>query len=236
VESGFRRTRSARRVRASPGPGSSSRGRLLESRAVEVEAAPDGALVLSYDSTRLSRLLLIVSAAMFAGAGYHLLSDRGDSARLIGFLGGAVTCAAIALLCVEQARVVVDSATRTVVWTRRGAFRTRRGTLSFDDISAVYAERPRGDSGIPSRRVVIFTRGGETVPLTAGYRPDGDRVILGASEHMRAMLGQDPASTDTAQAMVTAGRVRDAIAFLRDAEGLSLTDARKRIDALRRPH
>ena len=49
---------------------------------------------------------------------------------------------------------------------------------------------------------------------------------------MRAVLGQHPASGDAAKAMVMAGRIMEAIAFLRESEGLSLIDAKRRIDAL----
>lgn len=172
------------------------------------------------------------AGALLAGAVYHLLSGRGDTERLLGFLGGTLTCVLIALVLLEQARVVVDPAARSVVWRRRFAFRTRSGSLTFDDIRAVYAERSIGDSRVPSRRLVICTRNGETIPLTAGYRPDADQVILRASEQMRAVLGQHPASGDTAKAMVMAGRIMEAIAFLRESEGLSLIDAKRRIDAL----
>ena len=199
---------------------------------MEVEPGRDGSLVLSYDSTRLSRVMFVLSAAMFAGVAYHLLSDNGDSERLFGFVGGTVTCALVAIFCVEQARMIVDPATRTIVWMRRGVFRTRSGTLSFEDITAVCAERPPGDSGIPSRRVVIFTRRGETVPLTAGYRSDGDRVILGASEHIRAMLEQH-ACAGRVQTLANAGGVIDTSTLVCQTERLPLAESKLRVDELR---
>ena len=202
---------------------------------MDIQAGPDHSLLLSYDSTGLSRMMAILGGILFAAAGYYLLWDGGNGERLIGFVGGAATCALAAVVLLEQARVVIDPPTRTVVWTRRWALRTHGGSLRFDDISAVYAERSLGGSGVPSRRIVISTRAGETVPLTAGYRPDGDRVILGASEQIRALLRQNVASVDTVQAMVNAGRIMDAIAFLRDGQGLSLTDAKQHVDVLRRP-
>jgi hypothetical protein len=198
---------------------------------VDIQAGSDGSLLLSYDSTGLSRMMAVVGAVLFAAAAYYLLWDGGDGKRLIAYAGAAATCALAAVVLLEQARLVIDPATRTVVWTRRWAFRTHRGSLRFDDISAVYAERSLGDSRVPSRRIVISTRAGETVPLTAGYRPDADRVILGASEQIRALLGQNVASVETVQAMVNAGRIMDAIAFLRDSQGLSLADAKQRVDA-----
>jgi hypothetical protein len=164
---------------------------------VDIQTASDGSLLLSYDSRGLSRMMAVLGVVLFAAAAYHLLSEQ-QGERLIGFLGGAVTCALAAVVLLEEARVVVDPATKMVVWTRRRAFRTHRGSLRFEDISAVYAERSLGDSVVPSRRIVISTRGGERVPLTAGYRPDGDRVILGASEQIRALLGQNVASVDQA--------------------------------------
>ncbi len=200
---------------------------------MDVNTGADGSLVLSYDSTRLSRAIFVFAGALFAAAGYHLLSERGDTEWLIGFLGGSVTCLLVALALLEQAHVVVDPAARSLVWRRRFALRTLSGSLAFDDISAVYAERSTGGDRVPSRRLVIGTRNGETIPLTAGYRPDADQVILRASEQIRAVLGPQPASGDTAQAMVKAGRIVEAIAFLRESEGLSPTGAKRRIDALR---
>jgi hypothetical protein len=198
-----------------------------------VDSASDGSLTLSYDSTRFSTFMFLFAAALLAGSGYHWLSPEGDDERLVGFLGGAATCAVAGVVLRERARTVVEPAARTVTWTRSWAFRTRAGSMSFDEIAAVVVERPLGDNGVPSRRIVIRTHRGDTVPLTAGYRPDGDERMLRASERIRGIVGLDASPEDIVRTLVQSGRTMDAIRWLREHDGLSLTEAKQRVDAVR---
>ena len=119
--------------------------------------------------------------------------------------------------------------------SRRWGFRTRSGSIPFDQVAGVFAEQPIGDSGIPSRRVVLRTVGGSIVPLTTGYRPDVDGEILKASERIRIMVARGETAPPTEiESLIAAHRTIDAIRRLRERDGLSLEDAKRAIDALRR--
>ena len=154
----------------------------------------NGSLVLTYDSTRLSTVLFVLTALLFGAAGRERFVASGDSERLIGLLGGAATLLLSGIAVRERAHALVNPVARAIVWNRQWAFRTRSGSLSFDDVAAVLPERPIGDEGIPSRRIVLRTTAGQTIPFTAGYRPDGDGAILAASQRIAAMVVRDAAS------------------------------------------
>jgi hypothetical protein len=205
---------------------------------LRIREEANGSLVLTYDSTRLSTVLFVLTAVLIAAAGRQRFLGAGDSERVIGLLGGAATLLLSGIALREQARAVVNPVARAIVWKRQWAFRTRSGSLSFADVAAVLPERPIGDEGVPSRRIVLRTNAGQTIPLTAGYRPDGDGAILAASERIAAMVARGAASPPLAgvEALAASGRVIDAIKLLREREGLSLDEAKRRVDALRPKH
>jgi hypothetical protein len=202
---------------------------------VRIREEANGSLALTYDSTRLSTVLFVLTAVLLGAAGRERFVASGDSDRLIGLLGGAATLLLSGIALRERAHAVVNPVARAIVWQRQWAFRTRSGSLSFDDVAAVVPERPIGDDGVPSRRIVLRTTAGETIPLTAGYRPDGDGAILAASERIAAMVARGALSPalGAVEALAASGRVIDAVKLLRDREGLSLDDAKRRVDALR---
>ncbi len=203
---------------------------------MEAHDEADGRLVLTYDSTGFTRFLLVVTAILLATAVYDYFIGARGSDRLIGLIAGAATTALASLAFYEQAHVVVNPSTRTITWSRRWGFTSKSGSLPFADIKTMLLERPIGDEGVPSRRVVLCTKGGESIPLTVGYRPDGDGAISRASERIEAMLGHshEGASARTVQAFVDSGRLIDAIKHLRETEGLSLEEAKRRVDAIAR--
>jgi hypothetical protein len=149
----------------------------------------DGSLVLSYDSSRLSKWAVAGTIVLLATAGYdHFIGPRGDD-RLIGLLGAATTLALIALVLLEQSRFRFDPSTRLIEWESRWAFSRRRGLLQFADVQHVSVDVPIGDSGVPSRRVVLHLSNGTLLPVTTGYRPDSDGAIARAAEEIRGILG-----------------------------------------------
>lgn len=202
---------------------------------MQVHDEADGTLVLTYDSSAFMRFLFIVTAVLVGVALYDYFIGARGTDRLIGLLAGAATCAISGMVFFERAHVVVSPSTQTITWSRQWGFRSRSGSIPFDQVASVLAERPIGDEGVPSRRVVVCTKGGEQVPLTVGYRPDGDEAILGASQRISAILGHTAAASTagSVQALVSSGRVIDAIKLLRETEGLSLEEAKRRVDAAR---
>ena len=196
----------------------------------------DGSLLLTYDGRLWSRWLLGGALLMAATAVYDMtIGSRGDD-RLIGLIGGIATCVAAAAVMFEIARWRVDPFHRRIEWERRWAFQHRSGTLAFADVRHVAIEVPIGDDGVPSRRVVLHMHDGSMIPVTVGYRPDGDNHIANAAEALRAMIGHNakPAADEVVRALLASGRKIDAVKVLVEQEQLSLSEAKARIDALSR--
>jgi hypothetical protein len=97
-------------------------------------------------------------------------------------------------------------------------------------------ERPMGDDGTPSRRINLRTADGTAVPLTIGYRPDSDGAILKIADQIRAVLGREAEHSQAAdvEALIAAGKTLEAIKLVRETEGLSLTEAKQRVDEMSR--
>lgn len=202
---------------------------------MDATKAADGSLLLTYDSRLLSKWLLGGALVMAATAVYDLTIGRGDD-RLIGLIGAMATLMGVAAAMFETARWRVDPFHRIIEWDRRWALQHRSGTLRFADIRLVAIEVPIGDEGVPSRRIVLHTVDGEMIPVTVGYRPDGDNHIAKAVESLRAVLGHEaqPSADEVVRALVTSGRNVDAVKVLVEQEQLSLSEAKSRLDALPR--
>lgn len=201
---------------------------------MEMTKSADGSLLLTHDGRLWSKWLLGGALLMVATAVYDLtIGSRGDD-RLIGLIGGIATCAGAAAVMFETARWRVDPFHRRIEWERRWAFQHRSGTLAFADVRHVAIEVPIGDDGVPSRRVVLHMHDGSMIPVTVGYRPDGDSHIVNAAEELRALLGHQakPPADETVRALLASGRKIDAVKVLVEQEQLSLSEAKARIDAL----
>ena len=136
----------------------------------------------------------------------------------------------------ETARWHVQPFHRRIEWDRRWAFQHRSGTLAFVDVRYVAIDVPIGDEGVPSRRIVLHMADGSMIPLTAGYRPDGDNHIANAAKALRILLGHQaqPPAALVVRALLASGRKVDAVKVLVEEEKLSLSEAKARIDALGR--
>jgi hypothetical protein len=194
---------------------------------------PDGTLVLTHDSSLLAKGLLVVTAVLLATAAYDRQVGN-DSERLLGLLGGAATTLLAGLLLLERSRVRIDPRTRRITWDRRWGLSRRSRVMPFATVTSVEVERPLGDEGVPSRRIVFRLADGSEVPATAGYHADPDGEVVRTAERIRGLLGQNaPSATDAVRALVDAGRVVDAVKLLRESEGVSLTEAKRRLDEIR---
>jgi len=194
----------------------------------------DGTLVVTYDGTRLPKFLFVI-ALIFAGtATYDMVLGARGTDRLIGLVGGITTCVLAGLMFLEQSHFAFDASARTIVWSRRWGFRRRSGSIPFDRVREVAVQRPLGDDGAPSRRIALQIHDGPEVPITVGYSSDIDDEVLAIASQIRARLGQPPTGSPVAQvrALVDAGQTLEAIKRLREDEGLSLTEAKRRVDAI----
>jgi len=202
---------------------------------MDAREEPDGSLLLTYDSSVLTKWLVGATLALLATAAYdYFIGTRGDE-RMIGLLAGAATCALTALVMLEQINFRVDPQSRLIEWQQRWGFRQRAGVTPFADVRHVSVEQPIGDTGVPSRRVCLHLADGSLLPITVGYRPDGDGQISKAADKLRAVLGQRPPTpAESAGILIAQGRTVEAIKILVDREGLSLAEAKDRVDQIRR--
>jgi hypothetical protein len=195
----------------------------------------DGTLAVTHDSTLWSKVLFGLALLLMATAAYDYFVGTWHTNRLIGLLAGVATCALGGVVTLDQARIRVDPRTRTIAWDRRWGFRRRSGALSFDEVTSIGADRPVGDDGVPSRRIVLWTRDGRRIPLSAGYQVDANGDVLRTVEQIRRMLGRgDGESSEFLQSLIDGGRIIDAVKLLRETRGLSISEAKSEIDALKK--
>ncbi|HVQ14379.1 MAG TPA: hypothetical protein VMS40_12345 [Vicinamibacterales bacterium] len=203
---------------------------------MNLDETAEGTLVVTYDSRGLTKLMLVATALFVGVAGYDLFVGARGSERLVALLASAATCFVIAIVFLETAHFELSRPRRIVIWRRRWALRERSGSIPFSEIQSVQVERPIGDTGTPSRRITLKTKDGSLVPLTVGYRPDADDAIVKIADRIRALLGHDVEATarQDLEDLIAAGKTIEAIKVLRETQGLSLTDAKQRVDDLRR--
>jgi len=195
----------------------------------------DGTLVLTHDSAWLSKLLFGLAALLIATGGYDYFVGVRGTDRLIAILGGVATCALGGLVTLERAHFRLSPRAGTIVWSRRWGFRRRSGSLSFEDVKSIVAERPLGDDGIPSRRIVLHTRDGRTIPVTVGYSQDGGGDMLRIAEQIGLMVGSGGGKpSDALQSLIDAGQIIDAVKLLRETRGLTITEAKAEIEAMKK--
>ena len=112
----------------------------------------------------------------------------------------------VAIVFLERVRFEFAPGSRMITWRRRWALRQRSGSIPFGSIQSILVERPIGDEGTPSRRIVLKTISGEDIPITVGYRPDADGLVLKTASRLRAHLGHDSDAThmDNVKALIAA--------------------------------
>ena len=199
-----------------------------------IDERHDGTILVTYDSARLTWLMLAAGGVCLVTAGYDVFIGARGADRLAGLLGAAGTCLLVAIIFLERVWFEFAPATRVVTWRRRWALRHQSGSIPFGSVQSVLVERPVGDDGTPSRRIALKTIAGEDIPMTVGYRPDADGAVVHIASRIRVILGHDSRAThvDNVLALMAAGKTIDAIRILREEEGLSLLDAKRRIEEL----
>ena len=190
--------------------------------------------MVTYDSTGLTMVMLCAAGVFFAVAGYEVLIGARGTERLVTLFGATATCVILAIVFRERAWFQFASDTRTVTWRHRWALRQRSGSMPFGSIQSVLVERPIGDEGTPSRRITLRTTDGRKIPIAIGYRPDADGTIVRIASRIRAVLGHgaDATHMSNVRALIAAGKTIDAIRVVREEEGLSLVDAKRRVEEI----
>jgi hypothetical protein len=201
----------------------------------------DGSLVVTHGSRPLERALPATGLVALAGAVVARVGVTPGSELATWLLLLAGFLVAGGLLC-ERSRFVFDPARRTVEWRRRFLLRERGGSVPFDAIEQVELQTPIGDDGVPSRRVCLRRKDGGELPLTIGYSVDADDAKLALAHRLRELLGVsaapfEPAAGDSmvlddVVQLARAGRKIEAIKRVRMASGVSLAEAKQRVEEL----
>jgi len=162
----------------------------------------------------------------------HFAIARGDPRQLIP--GALFVVFGAAFL--RATDVVFDKAQRRCAIRRRDVWRVTGAEMPFDDIVDVRVEpmHAADDSGAISCRLTLVTASA-TLPLTATYQPSLQRF-----EAMRETVAEvlfagraEPAAEDPVLTLLRAGRFIDAVAFLRQRDGLGLAAARTRVQEMK---
>jgi hypothetical protein len=119
---------------------------------------------------------------------------------------------------------------------RLDVLRLTRTRLAFEDILDARVEiAPSPESAsVLSCRLSLVTASG-VVPLSAVYAPDHARYSAMRDAVLDAVFkdAPRPAAVDPVRMLAKEGRINDAVAILRAREGLNLTTASARVNALR---
>jgi hypothetical protein len=152
--------------------------------------------------------------------------------RWIGLAGATATCALFFLFGYETGRFNFDSRTRSLTWSKQHGPFKKNGSLPFDSIDDVLLQPgPRRHGVYRNHRVVLVTRDGD-LPLMTAYEYDKmNRVI---AEKIRTLLGMPSEDFDASvRLLLERGEEIAAIDLLREKRGLSLAEARDRVEELK---
>jgi hypothetical protein len=194
------------------------------------ENSPDS-LVLR-DRSALLALLLLGAAVLMA---VSFLLVRGQA----GLLVVAAFFAVCGLAFLRTSTVVFDKGSRTCFIRRRDIFKVTERAVPFSEITNVRLDQSSGgEMGTTSTFRVTLVTQAEDVPLSAVYEA-GRAKYEAMREALVDILFDSrarPAEPDPVEGMLKSGRIIDATAFLRRRDGLGLTEAKTRVDELRKLH
>jgi len=185
---------------------------------------------------RLADRTLWVSVACVAAAAF-LVGRFGIYGGDLRALAPAALLCVFALAFLRSTDVVFDRFTHLCTVRRFDVVRLKRRAFAFGDIRDVAVEiEPMQENlnALPCRLSLVT--GGETIPLTASYEPDLKRFEVMREQILDWLFnqgGKPAAAADPVAALVKAGRTIDAIALLRQREGLDLVTAKDRVDKMR---
>lgn len=195
----------------------------------------DGTLVVSHDNGFWARVLVAVGTAFALASGYDALVGAPGEARALGLAGAAVACWALALVTFDASRFAFDATASRITWRRRQAWQRRGGSIPFDQVRDVLVESPIGYEGLPMRRIVLRLADGEVLPMTGSFLKDPDDALLDLAVRLRSHVREGiSGDIGNVEALVASGRTVEAAKLLRQTANLSMTEARRRVEDMKR--
>lgn len=198
---------------------------------------PGGTLIVTSTSRFFDWLLLLgtglCTVPTIRGA-LHGSFNLNESTPLIGsafFLLGL-------LMIFERSRFEFDPALSCVRWSRTRTFSTKGDAIPFTQVKSVILQTSLGsDAASPSCRVALITDQGE-LPLTMAYMAGFSKECEAIASKIRTLLSLSPSSSDivmdSIRAALEQGRTLDAIRLVRLHKELSLTEATRFVEQLKR--
>ena len=190
-------------------------------------------LIIFEDRPIVLPAILAAASVMFAvGLASHIDGLLSGDKEAIGIALGVLFSAFGAVLLFRRDRFVFDTEQDRVSWRKWSLARSSSGDFAFSDILDVTIESTSGAEGGGSYRVALRTKD-RTVPLTEAYAGSADRWRPTVAR-IRRILGQagERSGDVDMESLVEQGRKIDAIRQLRETEGLSLTQARTRVESV----
>ena len=190
-------------------------------------------LIIFEDRPLVLPAILAAASVMFAvGLAYHIDELLSGDKEAIGIGIGFLFSGFGAVLLFRRDRFVFDAGENRVRWRKWSLARSSSGELHFSDILDVAVESTSGADGGGTYRVALRTKDG-TIPLTEAYAGGADRWRPTVAR-IRKILGhasKRPADVDM-DSLMDQGRKIDAIRQLRETEGLSLTQAKAKVESV----
>ena len=141
----------------------------------------------------------------------------------------------------------LDKMQRIARWRRFTILKNETGSISFDSIRDIFIDTQAGEHGTACYRLTIVTTEGRT-PMANMFEGGSIERYQHLRQQILDFIGLSPAVPTpepgvlsdgipadiepSLRALLTQGRMIDAIALLRNRESIGLADAKSRIDAL----
>lgn len=192
--------------------------------------------VVTFEESAIVLPLIFGAAALFLA--YQVIMAYVAVPPELGDIAGASVTGLVffgaAVFFAERSIFAFDPRVGTLFWRRANIFTRRSGKISFGDITGVELQSMSGGKAVPSYRIMLRARSGD-VPMTRGYS-GGPKKWQPIAERIQAIMGESTDGTPLdsgIEGLVRDGRIIDAVRQLRDAEGLSLEDAKAEIERIK---
>lgn len=149
--------------------------------------------------------------------------------------GGSALLLFIAYMAYYEKSVFnFNKISRQLLWDRTRFFKKQRGVVSFFNITNVNLQISTGDDASPNYRVLLKTDTGD-IPITAAYLADKElcKRVAGKIGNVLSLQSSDLVLKSAAD-LVKDRREIDAVKLLVFEKGISLTEAKKIVDDLKK--